>query len=110
MVLIVVVAAENVTVVGFAPAKVAVLVGIPVGDQLSEVFQSEAGPIQVAFCAWAAVAPSPRPAPAISAVLASNAVRRRARSIARGPRACESAVFRDAPLDWTFDTWPTPRR
>src|SRR5580693_5351787 len=43
----------------------------------------------------------------ISAVLASNAARRRARNIARGAPAHEHATtFRDAPLDWTFATAP----
>jgi hypothetical protein len=43
----------------------------------------------------------------ISAVLASNAARRRARNVARGASARDHpTTFRDAPLDWTFATAP----
>src|SRR5580693_3423193 len=84
MVLIVVAAAENVMLVGVAPVKIAVAVGTPAGDQFAVVSQSAPGPAQVALWARAALAPSPRLAPAISAVLASNADRSRA---VRGARA-----------------------
>jgi hypothetical protein len=44
----------------------------------------------------------------ISAVVASSAVRRRARNEARGVCARAQTAFRDVLLDLTFDTLPHP--
>src|SRR5580698_6097549 len=79
-------ACEKVRLVGVAPVKIAVAVGTPAGDQFAVVSQSAPGPAQVALWAWTALAPSPRLAPAISAVLASKAARSRAVRGARAPR------------------------
>src|SRR5580692_1237932 len=79
MVPILVEAAEYVTVVGFAPAKIAVVVGTVCGDQFVFVFQSAPGPAQVD---WARAAEWPRHA-ATRTPVATAAGRSRNRKVFR---------------------------